>query len=67
MKDFSKAFKVGNIFIGGTFIFIVFEVYVADQMKELSIWDYLDKIVKICVTEERRHQGQIMATAQEKA
>lgn len=67
MRELSRAFKVGKVCIGVNFRIMGFELGVRDEMVELSMWDYQDKIVKIRLTEERRHQGETTAKKKEEA
>lgn len=54
-----------KVFIGDTFRFMGCLIEVGDEMVELSMWDYSDKVVKIRVTDDRFHQGENATTAQE--
>lgn len=44
--EISRAFKVGEISIGGSFRFRGCEVDVGAKIVELSMWDYLEKSVR---------------------
>lgn len=65
MRELSKSFEVGKISIGGSFRFLGCEIDDGDEMIELSMWDYLEKIKKVGITGERRHQRVSRTTAQE--
>lgn len=67
MRELGKAFKVGKVAIGGTFRFISCEVDVGDDVLKMSLRDFLDRIKKVKIADERRHQGESLATDKEEA
>lgn len=67
MRELSRTFMGGKECVGGNFRFMGCEVDVRDEIVELSMWDYLENIVKIRLTEERHHQRESTDAKQEEA
>lgn len=67
MQELGKEFTVGKVSIGGTFRFIGCEIDIGDKIVKISMWDYLDRIRNIKISDDRRHRGELLASNKEEA
>lgn len=66
-RELGGEFDVGKTAIGGAFRFNGCEIDVRDDMIELSMWDYLDKLVPVKLSRARSKQKDEKATPAEES
>lgn len=63
MRELSTVFNVSKLWIAGSPRSITCEIHVGDEIIELSMRDYVDKISKLRITDAHSHQKDSTTTS----